>query len=579
MRSAWLSPPDAPRGGEWRNEAGLLRERPLLWLLFRLGGRFDGYHIVARRQAESVHPWPVDGTVPDNDRRHRNGHPATTESLPGGDSSQGYPNKLPKVAGPATLAEQLTAAGGRPLRRWLIKACIAAADCVAILIATGVAILLSAVLRGRALDTAREHVLLTMLSLPLWILVFLRYGLYRTRHIAEPLQEFRHIVHAVGASVLGLAVLGFLFKLWMARSWLLVFFAAAVVVLSAERRLIRTVFGLLRRRGLLLRPVVIVGGNTEAIALSAMLVNNPGIGYRVVGFVDNAAPVGSYLLDHKPVLGEVDQVVEVIRGCNASGALVATSAIDLEVTNRLALQVNEAGYYAELSLSLRGIAPERLAVRTLGHFQIASVGPVHRSGWRGIAKRALDVVGATTGLLLMAPVLALIAVVIKLNSNGSMLFRQERVGRSGKPFWILKFRTMVHNAEELMADLAKQNEADGPLFKVKNDPRVTRVGHVLRRYSLDELPQLWNVLRGDMSLVGPRPALPREVTGWEPELHQRLAVKPGITGMWQVNGRSSASFKDYVRLDLYYVDNWSLLTDLAIMVKTVVAVLRRHGAY
>jgi exopolysaccharide biosynthesis polyprenyl glycosylphosphotransferase len=339
------------------------------------------------------------------------------------------------------------------------------------------------------------------------------------------------------------------------------------------------VFGLLRRRGLLLRPVVIVGGNTEAIALSATLVNNPVIGYRVVGFVDDTAPVGGHLLDHKPVLGAVDQVVDVVRRCNASGALVATSAIDPEVTNRLARQLNEAGYYAELSLSLRGIAPQRLALRALGHYQVASIGPVQRSGWRGMAKRALDVVGAAAGLLLTAPVLALIAVAIKLNSSGSMLFRQERVGHEGKPFRMLKFRTMVRDAETLMADLVHQNEVDGPLFKLKNDPRVTRVGHILRRFSLDELPQLWNVLRGDMSLVGPRPALPREITSWGPELHQRLRVKPGITGMWQVNGRSNASFEDYARLDLYYVDNWSLLTDLAIIVKTVVAVLRRHGAY
>lgn len=486
------------------------------------------------------------GAAPGNGRWHRNGHPAPV---------------------------------GHAGRRWLPKACTAAADCVAVLVAAGVAILLSGVLRGQALDTAREHVLLTVLSLPLWVLVFFRYGLYRTRHITERLEEFRRIVHAVGASVLGLAAVGFLLKLWIARSWLLVFAVTAVAVLSAERGLLRMVFGRLRCRGLLLRPVVIVGGNAEAIALSATLVNDPSIGYRVVGFVDDTAPVGSYLLDHKPVLGGVHQVVEVIRACKASGALVATSAIDLEATNRLAREVNEAGYYAELSLSLRGIAAERLAVRTLGHFQIASVGPVRRSGWRAVAKRALDVVGATTALVLLAPFLALIAAVVKLSSNGPMLFRQERVGRNGAPFQMLKFRTMVANAEELIADLAKLNEADGPLFKLKRDPRVTRVGQVLRRYSLDELPQLWNVLRGEMSLVGPRPALPREVTAWGPELHQRLSVKPGITGMWQVNGRSNASFEDYVRLDLYYVDNWSLLTDLAIVAKTVTAVLGRQGAY
>src|SRR5215218_8004026 len=171
--------------------------------------------------------------------------------------------------GPTTQAVPLAAEGSRPLRPWMLKACMAAGDWVAILLATGVAIFLAPALRGRGLDTAREHLLLTVLSLPIWTVVFLRYGLYRTRHITDPLEEFRRVVHAVAASVLGLAAVGFLLRLWIARSWLLLFFASAVAVLSAERRLIRAVFGTLRRRGLLLRPVVIVGGNAEAIALSA----------------------------------------------------------------------------------------------------------------------------------------------------------------------------------------------------------------------------------------------------------------------------------------------------------------------
>jgi exopolysaccharide biosynthesis polyprenyl glycosylphosphotransferase len=487
--------------------------------------------------------------------------------------------KLIGTAEPATTSGPRIAGGRHRAGRWLPKACTAAADCVAILLAAGLAMMLATAIRGQELFAAHEHVLLTVFSLPLWILMFVRYGLYRTRHVTVPLEEFRRIVHAVAASILALAAVGFLLKLSVARSWLLLFFATAVAVVSGERRLVRAVFATLRRRGLLLRPVVIVGGNAEGIALTSVLVNNPALGYRVLGFVDDTAPIGSYLLDHKPVLGGVDEVVDVVRRCNAACALVATSAVDMEVTNRLARQLNQAGYYAELSLSLRGIAADRLAVRDLGLFQVASIAPVQRSGWRGMAKRALDVIGATIGLLFLAPVLALIGLAIRLDSNGPVLFRQQRVGRNGKPFQMLKFRTMVCNAEELMADLRMRNEVNGPLFKLKDDPRVTRVGRILRRLSLDELPQLWNVLRGEMSLVGPRPALPHEVTGWTPQLHQRLMVKPGITGMWQVNGRSNASFEDYERLDLYYVDNWSLLTDLAIVAKTVVAVLRRQGAY
>jgi lipopolysaccharide/colanic/teichoic acid biosynthesis glycosyltransferase len=167
---------------------------------------------------------------------------------------------------------------------------------------------------------------------------------------------------------------------------------------------------------------------------------------------------------------------------------------------------------------------------------------------------------------------------VKVTSRGPVHFRQERVGKDGKPFEVLKLRTMVLNAEELKDGLVEQNQANGPLFKMKGDPRITRVGRVLRALSIDELPQLWNVLRGHMSLVGPRPALPKEVPMWSPELHGRLAVKPGMTGMWQVSGGARwASFDEYARLDLYYVDNWSIWTDLAILAKTVPAVLFGRG--
>lgn len=198
-------------------------------------------------------------------------------------------------------------------------------------------------------------------------------------------------------------------------------------------------------------------------------------------------------------------------------------------------------------------------------------------GW-ATAKRLIDVIGAVVGLTLLAPLALLLAVLIMLDSPGPALFGQERIGKDGRTFRMLKFRTMVRDAPRLLVDLRAQNEADGPLFKISRDPRVTRVGRALRRASLDELPQLWNVLRGEMSLVGPRPALPDEVAGWTPELHLRLRVKPGLTGMWQVNGRSSVSFDEYARLDLHYVNNWSMGTDLAILAKTLPAVLSGRGA-
>jgi exopolysaccharide biosynthesis polyprenyl glycosylphosphotransferase len=258
--------------------------------------------------------------------------------------------------------------------------------------------------------------------------------------------------------------------------------------------------------------------------------------------------------------------------------VIASTAVDLTTSNRLVRALTDAGVHVELSSTLHDVAATRLTVRALGRFPVIYVEPAIRDGWRAHAKRSFDVVVSAVALVMASPVLLVAALAVKLDSPGPVLFRQHRVGRDGRIFEVLKLRTMHVDAEERLAELLHLNEADGPLFKLRHDPRVTRVGRVLRTTSVDELPQLVNVLRGDMSLVGPRPALPREVAAWAPELHQRLRVLPGITGAWQVSGRSDASFDEYARLDLSYVDNWSLLTDLSILVRTVPAVLRSKGA-
>lgn len=206
-------------------------------------------------------------------------------------------------------------------------------------------------------------------------------------------------------------------------------------------------------------------------------------------------------------------------------------------------------------------------------------GAVARRWLSGAGKRLLDVTGAVLAMVLMLPVLIVLTVMVKVDSPGPAFFVQHRLGRNGRPFRMFKFRTMVEGAHGRVSELVELNDADGPLFKVRSDPRVTRVGHHLRRLSLDELPQLWNVLRGEMSLVGPRPALLSEAGGWPVELFARLSVSPGITGLWQVQGRSDSRFADYLALDLEYVSTWSMRGDLAILVRTVPAVVRRRGAY
>jgi len=200
-------------------------------------------------------------------------------------------------------------------------------------------------------------------------------------------------------------------------------------------------------------------------------------------------------------------------------------------------------------------------------------------GGKHVLKRAFDIVASALGLLVLAPLFFVIAVLVKTTSAGPVFFRQARVGRSGSLFSMIKFRSMVPNAESVRAQLEAQHDGNGVLFKLKDDPRVTRIGKILRRYSLDELPQLWNVLVGHMSLVGPRPPLESEVAQYEKHVLRRLYIKPGLTGMWQINGRSNLSWEESVRLDLYYVENWSLTGDLMILWRTLSVVVKPVGAY
>ena len=465
--------------------------------------------------------------------------------------------------------------------QWAPRLAVArlAFDLVAVLAAMLFAYRFRSVLPGVDTDGAlSRYVPVGAIALPVWGLMLWHGRLYSEPHIASRLEEFRRLVHAELRSLCVIVATAFLLKSYVSRAWLMLYAVAAVVLLTGERELVRRTVGKLRRQGHLLRRVVLVGGNVEALGLCAMLDNDPSLGYAPVGFVDDDAVAGAQLLGGYPVLGPIRKTHQVAVAAGASAVIIATTAVNQDTTNRLTRDLGSSGFHVELSSSLCDIAPARLHLRPLGRFPVVSVNPVKRDGWEMRAKRTFDVLVAAAVGVVAAPLLAVVALVIKLTSPGPVHFRQQRVGKNGEPFEVLKLRSMVVDAEARIEGLTQQNEADGPLFKLKGDPRVTPVGRVLRALSIDELPQLWNVLRGDMSLVGPRPALPKEVHLWSPELHGRLAVKPGMTGMWQVSGGTRwHSFDEYARLDLYYVDNWSIWTDLAILVKTIPAVLFRRG--
>jgi exopolysaccharide biosynthesis polyprenyl glycosylphosphotransferase len=246
---------------------------------------------------------------------------------------------------------------------------------------------------------------------------------------------------------------------------------------------------------------------------------------------------------------------------------------------RLAWQLEKDDVELVVAPALMDVAGPRISIRPVAGLPLLHVDHPELSGARQLIKTLFDRVAALTFLLLLAPLFIVISVAIKINSSGPILFRQRRIGRDGRFFTVLKFRTMVPDAEQRKVELLQRNEHDGLLFKIKKDPRITSVGARLRRHSLDELPQLINVLRGDMSLVGPRPPLPEEVAKYGDDVRRRLVVRPGMTGLWQVSGRSDLSWEESVRLDLRYVENWSLMLDLQILWKTWSAVARGSGAY
>jgi exopolysaccharide biosynthesis polyprenyl glycosylphosphotransferase len=413
-------------------------------------------------------------------------------------------------------------------------------------------------------------------SLLMWPIVFGRYRLYTTAAISSASSEVTRAVHAIAAGVALTGVTSLVLAQAVSRVWLLLVMVLGTLAVVAERGAIRRFFRRARGRGKLQRPVIVVGTNTEALGIAQMLRDDPSLGYRVLGLLDCSNAIRG--VPEMPVLGDWHDAVEIVKDLHVTGVIIATSAIDTGTANRLARDLIEIGCHVELTSGLVDISADRLLAHPLGTRPVVYIEPTRRFGWRAVAKRVFDLLLAICLLILTLPILIVSAILIKFDSKGPLFFTQPRLGRDGAIFGVRKLRTMVVGAEQMLDELRDQSEVDGPLFKMRNDPRVTKVGRVLRRLSIDELPQLWNVVMGDMSMVGPRPALPAEAELWTDEMQARLRVKPGITGMWQVNGRSALSFEDYVRNDLYYVDNWTLLTDLAIVAKTVPVVCFGRGA-
>jgi lipopolysaccharide/colanic/teichoic acid biosynthesis glycosyltransferase/isoprenylcysteine carboxyl methyltransferase (ICMT) family protein YpbQ len=385
-----------------------------------------------------------------------------------------------------------------------------------------------------------------------WLISLRVLRCYDDRVLGYGADEYRRVNTASLRLAGGIAIVGYIAEVGVSRGFLAITFGVGTVGLEVARFAARKRLHRARSRGAgWSRKVLVVGDTAHVLELVHTLRREPYAGYQVVGAcIPDAllAPVAQRLGD-VPVVGSFRGIPE------------AATAIGAD------------------TVALTDVAGPRIHTRPVAGLPLIHVEAPEFRGARKLVKGFVDRAASSLALTLLLPLLAVIALAIKLDSRGPVLFRQTRVGQGGREFGVYKFRTMVVNADALLAELASRNETDGLMFKMRDDPRVTRVGRLLRKWSLDELPQLVNVLLGQMSLVGPRPPLPSEVARYDGDVARRLLVKPGMTGLWQVSGRSDLSWEDGIRLDLYYVENWSLAADLTILWKTFGAVLNSRGAY
>jgi exopolysaccharide biosynthesis polyprenyl glycosylphosphotransferase len=375
----------------------------------------------------------------------------------------------------------------------------------------------------------------------------------------------------------------------LSRSWLALSWALGVLLALASRRVWHWWVFRSRTRARYLFPTLIVGTNVEAMHLETAM-QHPRFGFTSLGLVatdqsprvgggEIAGVGGGEIGGGVAVVGGIDDLRELIRSAGAECVFVAASALSPTEIAHVAKAVRLEGVEVRVTATLPEMLASRLTVQPIGGMMALSLKPVRLSGTQVVVKRAFDLALSSLGLLVLSPVLLGVAVAVRVTSPGPVFYRQVRVGQRGRPFTILKFRTMRDGAETMVAELRLKHGMNDLMFKLQDDPRVTPVGRLLRRFSLDEVPQLINVVRGEMSLVGPRPPLPEEVTEYEDWQFDRLEVPPGVTGLWQVSGRSELSFDECVRLDLFYIENWSLAYDLYIVAKTLPVLASRRGAF
>jgi Undecaprenyl-phosphate glucose phosphotransferase len=425
----------------------------------------------------------------------------------------------------------------------------------------------------------------TALFVTATLLILALRGLYRLPRWTSFLDEASIIASGVTTGMAITILYSFLSRFSPSRLIFIYAWLLAIVLLATQRLISRWIRSWLWAHDRGVDRVVVIGSGPAARRIMQYLYNHPRLGYRVLGYVDLEPPLEPLALGTErgvvqpPYLGTLDEVVDLIRRTDVDEVIVALPPAHHDRVLEIVEQCRELDVAFSLVPDLFELALDRVQISEVAGLPLIGIKESQLQGWNWFVKRTMDILIASMVLVLAAPLMLLIALAIKLDSPGPVLFRQTRIGKGGKPFTLYKFRSMYDGAERLQESLQRATGRGPLLFKLRQDPRVTRVGRFLRRTSLDELPQFFNVLKGEMSVVGPRPPVPEEVAEYQDWHLQRLLVTPGLTGLWQVNGRSDLTFDEMVRLDLYYVENWSPWLDLKVILRTVPVVLTGRGAY
>ena len=416
---------------------------------------------------------------------------------------------------------------------------------------------------------------LTLMLLALFVLE----GVYHQRRGRSWLDEVYAVFSGTAIGIVIMMAVTYAIQFYYSRFIFLMVGAVVVVLLSLERGLLRLARSELRKHGLGIRRVVIVGAGEVGRSVMRSIVAQPGLGYRVIGFVDDNPDKGRTDIGHFKALGGLENLPRIVSQEAVDEVVVTLPWMYHRKILSIVHQCERHEVRARIVPDLFQLSLSQVDVEDLGGIPLLSLSEPRMGGWLWWAKRALDFAAALISLVAASPLMLVIALAIKLDSPGPVIFSQTRIGKGGRPFTCYKFRTMRVGAEREKEKLARLNEAQGALFKIKNDPRMTRMGRLLRRFSLDELAQLYNILKGDMSLVGPRPPLPEEVSEYMEWHKRRLETWPGLTGLSQVSGRSNLTFDEICLLDIYYVENWSPALDTKIVLQTIPKVILGDGAY